>query len=219
MTSSNFGSGIIPKKEPWFADAIWRSCRWPDRQCPSAHEPPRPSTATWGESAPRSRPLFSSSFAIHNLANPASWAAVDDARPDAINGGAHVRPTSQTRIASHTAAREHMTDLAGNLIRTPRRIHARPFPLHTGEIGADHLRIEHVRKHADHIGDDQSPQPMKDSAMRGRAGLPAATSASASLDAAASIWRNTSTSSVRRNWSRDSCHGNRQSRAAPRAQG
>jgi hypothetical protein len=42
-TSSNYGSGIIPKKEPWFAAAIsWRCCRSPDRQCPSAHEPPRP---------------------------------------------------------------------------------------------------------------------------------------------------------------------------------
>ena len=27
--------------------------------------------------------------------NPASWAAVDDARPSAIKGGAHVRQTSQ----------------------------------------------------------------------------------------------------------------------------
>ena len=53
-TSSNYGSGIIPKKEPWFAAAIsWRSCRRPDRQCPSAHEPPRPSTAAWRMSAPR----------------------------------------------------------------------------------------------------------------------------------------------------------------------
>jgi hypothetical protein len=42
-TSSNSGSGIIPKKEPWCAAAIsWRCCRQPDRQCPSAHEPPRP---------------------------------------------------------------------------------------------------------------------------------------------------------------------------------
>ena len=47
-TSSNSGSGTIPKKEPWCAAAIsWRSCRQPNRQyCPSAHEPSWPSTAT-----------------------------------------------------------------------------------------------------------------------------------------------------------------------------
>ena len=39
-TSSNSGSGIIPKKEPWCAAAIsWRSCHPPKRQCLSAHEP------------------------------------------------------------------------------------------------------------------------------------------------------------------------------------
>ena len=39
---------------------------------------------------------------IHESA--ASWAAVDDARPSALNGGAHVRQTSKNRIANHAAA-------------------------------------------------------------------------------------------------------------------
>ena len=52
-TSSSLDSGIIPKKEPWFAAAIsWRCWRQPDRQCPSAQKPPRPSTATWRPVAP-----------------------------------------------------------------------------------------------------------------------------------------------------------------------
>ena len=39
-TSSNSDSGIIPKKEPWYAAAIsWRSCHPPNRQCLSAPEP------------------------------------------------------------------------------------------------------------------------------------------------------------------------------------
>jgi hypothetical protein len=58
-TSSNSGSGIIPKKEPWSAAAIsWRCCRQPDRQCPSAHEPPRSRQRPGARSRRAIRPLF-----------------------------------------------------------------------------------------------------------------------------------------------------------------
>ena len=86
--------GVCRRRNPGSSTAIsWRSCRLPDD--PMSVSPRAAATFCSNMArgrAAQSSPLFSSSFAILNLTNPASWAAVDDARPGAINGGAHVRP-------------------------------------------------------------------------------------------------------------------------------